>query len=141
VRATLPIAVLVTTLKRTTALTVAVVLLGVSAMVALGYRATAATERELANVSYFRSVLGAVLEMGEKTREHWIPKEPFPGQKPAKDCNPRLREQPINGGCWVGVIGDPPCGDLFRHGNVCYRPVAADPAKPVGVFPRVPGQP
>jgi hypothetical protein len=115
--------------------------MGVGSMVALGCRATAATEREMANRSYFQAVLGALLDLGKKTEELWIPKDAFPGQKLAKDCDPRAGEVAINGGCWVGVIGvNPPCGILFRHGDICYRPVSADPQKPVGVFPAVPGQ-
>jgi DNA-binding transcriptional regulator YiaG len=144
VRATLPIAALVKTLKRGAALVVVVVLLGVSAMVALGYRVAAATERELAQVSYFRSVLGTLLKLGKKTDELWIPKDAFPGQKLAKDCDASLGEEPINGGCWVPVDPRrmaPPCGKLFRHGDTCYRPVSADPAKPVGVVPGAPSNP
>ncbi len=91
--------------------------------------------------AYLRAALSALLEMGKKSQENWIPKEPFPGQKLAKDCRAGLREQAINGGCWVHVVGDPPCGELFRHGNGCYRPVSADPEKPVGMAPAVPGQP
>jgi hypothetical protein len=84
----------------------------------------------------------AAMDMGKKEeKELWIPKEPAPWQKLAKDCNPRLREEPINGGCWVRVYGDPPCQDLFRHGNACYRPVAADPNKPVGMSRSMPVQP
>jgi len=88
----------------------------------------------------FRSYLGAVAQMGKKTQdaqENWIPKEPLPFQKLEKDCDrEQLREEPINGGCWVEMKGGAPCGKLlFRHGDKCYRPVAADPTKPVGLFP------
>jgi hypothetical protein len=79
-----------------------------------------------------RAALGALVNMGKKTEEHWIPKDPAPWQKLAKDCDRELREEPINGGCWVEVVGPPPCGKLFRNGDKCYRPVAADPSKPVG---------
>jgi len=82
-----------------------------------------------------RAYLGAVLEMGKK-EENWIPKEPLPFQKLAKDCKASLGETVINGGCWVQVGNmAPPCGEIFRYGNACYRPVSADPTKPVGLFP------
>jgi hypothetical protein len=89
-----------------------------------------------------RAYLGAVAQLGKKTEENWVPKEPLPFQKLAKDCKASLGEKAINGGCWFAskdVL--PPCGELFRHEDTCYRPVAADPLKPVGMAPGVPGQP
>jgi len=87
-----------------------------------------------------RAALSA-LDMGKKAEtEFWIPKEPYPWQK-TKDCNPDLGERLINGGCWAGMVDvKPPCKLLFRHGDICYRPVAADPNKPVGMLPDNPGQ-
>jgi hypothetical protein len=136
-----PITALVRTIKLSAVLIVTVMLMGFGTLFALGFRTTAATEREMANVSYLRALLGALLDLGKKNEELWIPKDPFPGQKLAKDCDPRLGEQAINGGCWVGIVGvKPPCGILFRHGDICYRPVSADPQKPVGIFPTTPAQ-
>jgi hypothetical protein len=85
----------------------------------------------------------ALLDMGKKEeKELWIPKAPAPWQKLEKDCKASLGETAINGGCWVKVADmAPPCGEIFRHGNACYRPVAADPMKPVGMAPAAPGQP
>lgn len=39
----------------------------------------------------------------------------------------------IYGNCWLNVGAvKPPCGRFaFRHGDKCYRPIAADPKKPV----------
>jgi len=88
-----------------------------------------------------RAYLGAVAQFGKKVEENWIPKQPLPFQKD-KDCDRSLGEVAINGGCWAAIdprISPPPCGKLFRHGDTCYRPVAADPTKPVGLFPGVPG--
>jgi hypothetical protein len=103
--------------------------------------ATGASEVYAAGV---RAVLGALLDLGKKEvkeKEFWIPKDPFPFQKLEKDCNPDLGESPINGGCWVQVANmAPPCKLLFRHGNACFRPVSADPNKPVGMFPDSSGQ-
>lgn len=85
-----------------------------------------------------RAALAALLDMGKKTeaKELWIPKDPFPWQKLAKDCEPKLGEVAINGGCWFRSADvKPPCELLFRHGDSCYRPIAADPTKPVGLFP------
>ncbi|HLL52467.1 MAG TPA: hypothetical protein VK447_02915 [Myxococcaceae bacterium] len=85
----------------------------------------------------------AALDMGKKAdKEFWIPKEPFPWQKPENDCDRSLGEEPINGGCWVYIYAvKPPCGKLFRHEDRCYRPVSADPTKPVGMFRVAPDQP
>ncbi|HLL52899.1 MAG TPA: hypothetical protein VK447_05090 [Myxococcaceae bacterium] len=91
--------------------------------------------------AYLRAVLSSLLDMGKKTEELWIPKNPYPGQKLANDCNPKVGEEPINGGCWVWIAAvPPPCGELFRHRDRCYRPVAADPTKPVGMLRDAPGQ-
>ncbi|HLL54602.1 MAG TPA: helix-turn-helix domain-containing protein [Myxococcaceae bacterium] len=146
-------------LKVTAAIVISTVVLGVGAMIALAFHAYAAPERDLARVTQpppvrgvatgvtgrgfdLRTFLGALLNLGKKVQENWIPKEPFPGQKDAKDCDPDLGETPINGGCWVPIRNMvPPCAKLFRHGDGCYRPVSADPQKPVGVFPDVPHQP
>ncbi|HLL82977.1 MAG TPA: helix-turn-helix domain-containing protein, partial [Longimicrobium sp.] len=135
VNATIPIASLAKTMKRGVALIVAVVVLGVSAMAALAYRAAssghALASARLPPVSdaatgahgapgieaYLRAVLGTLLDLGKKVEENWIPKSPYPGQKLEKDCDRSLGETPINGGCWVPVAPSlmaPPCGKLFR---------------------------
>jgi len=73
------------------------------------------------------------VEMGEKAPpEKWIPQHPFADQK-VPPCDAGLYEEPIGGGCWLWVgAANPPCGRLFRSGDKCYRPIAADPKKPVG---------
>ncbi len=90
-----------------------------------------------------QSVLGMETEqMGKKeVLDQPIPNFTLPGQK-VEPCNPGLGEKAINGNCWAGPFKDiqPPCGLLFRSGNECYRPVAADPQKPVGLTP-INGQP
>jgi len=51
-------------------------------------------------------------------------------------CDAEWGEVAIYGNCWVGVVDvKPPCGRLFRHGDICYRPAAADPKKPIGPAP------
>lgn len=79
-------------------------------------------------------------ELGEKLPpEQYVPSKLLPYQKPPP-CLTEAREEEINGGCWQQVVGKPPCGRmLFRNGDTCYRPIAADPQKPV-VTPRLPGQ-
>jgi hypothetical protein len=90
--------------------------------------------------AYLMAVLGSLLDMGKKVEENWIPKTPYPGQKLEKDCDRRLGEVAINGGCWVYIYDvKPPCELLFRHGDKCYRPASADPTKPVGMIRDVPG--
>lgn len=58
-----------------------------------------------------------------------VPKQTLPHQKVAP-CDAGLGEVSIYGNCW-GAMADvkPPCGRIFRYGDKCYRPVAADPAK------------
>ena len=73
---------------------------------------------------------------GEKPLDQAVPKSTLPGQAVAP-CNAEAGEVAINGNCWANM-GDlkPPCGRLaFRQGDKCYRPVAADPKKPVGPAP------
>ena len=75
-------------------------------------------------------------EMGEKPRvplNQSVPLKPFPGQK-VPPCDAGVGETPINGGCWAGPFENmkPPGGRLYRSGDSCYRPIAADPKKPVG---------
>jgi len=86
-------------------------------------------------------------KMGEKKApappeqpEFWVPKDPLPEQKLAP-CNPAAGETDLNGHCWVKVADmKPPCQQLYRYGNACYRPVAASPRKSVGDS-RVPQKP
>jgi hypothetical protein len=72
---------------------------------------------------------------GEKPLDQTVPKWTLPGQRVAP-CDAGLGEVAINGNCWANQ-GDvkPPCGRLFRHGDKCYAPVAADPKKPIGPTP------
>jgi len=89
------------------------------------------------------TLLGAIAsgEMGKKApEEQFIPDGPLPGQK-RPPCDDGLGEDDVNGGCWGSMAKvKPPCGRLFRHGDLCYRPIAADPSKPVGLVPKRPGQ-
>lgn len=73
--------------------------------------------------------------MGEKPLDQPIPVKLLPGQK-APPCDTDIGEKAINAGCWAWQ-GDakPPCGRIFRHGDKCYRPIAADPSKPVEPTP------
>jgi len=91
-----------------------------------------------------RAFLGAFVspEMGKKApEEQLIPDKPLPGQK-LPPCEPRLGEAELKGGCWGDMTHSvkPPCGLLFRHGDGCYRPIAADLSKGVGLASQVPGQ-
>jgi len=90
----------------------------------------------------FRNFLGALLspELGKKApEEQFIPDKPLPGQK-LPPCESRLKEDAISGGCWAKMAYPPPCELLFRYGDACYRPIAADPLKPMGLAPQAPGQ-
>ena len=72
-------------------------------------------------------------ELGKKApAEKWIPPEPFPEQARGP-CKASLGEIAINGGCWVRIdYVKPPCGDLFRNGDSCYRPILEAPKQPLG---------
>ena len=88
---------------------------------------------------------GSLLAMGEKVPERRydqpIPTFTLPGQKVAP-CDAELGEVAIHGNCWAwqGAV-KPPCGRIFRHGDKCYRPIAADPQKPVEPAPDRPSAP
>jgi hypothetical protein len=77
-----------------------------------------------------RSLIDKAAEWGEKPLDQPIPVKTLPGQKVAP-CDARWGEEAINGNCWVWIAAvKPPCGLLFRQGDKCYRPVAAEPKKP-----------
>jgi len=91
-----------------------------------------------------QSLLGAIAAaqtgdntMGPKPIDNPTPSKPLPLQK-APPCLKEAGEREIGGGCWVYIADvKPPCGRyLFRSGDACYRPVAADPTKPVGLLPK-----
>jgi hypothetical protein len=68
--------------------------------------------------------------------ENWLPSEPLDGQRPPP-CDEGLGQEAISGGCWYGSDKvKPPCGRLYRKGDRCFVPVAADPKQPVGDDPR-----
>jgi len=83
---------------------------------------------------------GSLLAIGDpgglkRPAEQKVPMSTLPGQRVAP-CDAEAGEEAIYGNCWVGVVSvKPPCGRLFRHGDICYRPVAADPKKSVGPAP------
>lgn len=82
-----------------------------------------------------QALLGAVTgQVGEKVVDQPIPGQLLPGQK-LPPCLGEAGEVALNGGCWTWIAAvKPPCGRyLFRNGDRCYRPVAADPTKPVGL--------
>jgi hypothetical protein len=66
---------------------------------------------------------------GVRPAEQEVPRKTLPGQKVAP-CDEGLRQEAIYGNCWIPIVGAPPCGRLFRHGDKCYAPVAAEPKKP-----------
>ncbi|HLL54291.1 MAG TPA: helix-turn-helix transcriptional regulator [Myxococcaceae bacterium] len=74
-------------------------------------------------------------ELGKTPAEKWVPPEPMQGQAPPP-CDEAFAEKAINGGCWQRTDVKPPCGKLWRHGDSCYRPIAADPKQPLGDEPR-----
>jgi hypothetical protein len=76
------------------------------------------------------SLLAAVAWGEKMPAEQQVPKKTLPGQKVAP-CDAELGEVAINGNCWAAQADvKPPCGRLFRHGDKCYRPIAAEPKKP-----------
>jgi len=84
---------------------------------------------------------GGLLAIGDpggrpqRPAEQQVPRSTLPGQRVAP-CDAEWGMEAIYGNCWVksGSVR-PPCGRLFRHGDACYIPVAADPKKPVGPAP------
>jgi hypothetical protein len=82
---------------------------------------------------FLRAFRSETPDMGEKPpAERYIPKEPLPGQKLAP-CDPEAGQEAFSGACWGRMDVKPPCGrKLYRGGNSCYLPIAADPLVPVG---------
>jgi hypothetical protein len=76
---------------------------------------------------------GAILAApawGEKPLDQPIPVKTLPGQK-VEPCDVGVGEVAINGNCWTLISAvKPPCGRLFRQGDACYRPIAAEAKKP-----------
>jgi len=73
----------------------------------------------------------------KRPAEQQVPRSTLPGQKVAP-CDVEGGEVAINGNCWMRIADvKPPCGccKLFRHGDSCYRPMAADPKKPAAPAP------
>jgi len=83
---------------------------------------------------------GGLLAIGDpgglkRPAEQQVPRSTLPGQRVAP-CDAEWGEVAIYGNCWVALRDvKPPCGRLFRHEDVCYRPVAADPRKIIGPAP------
>jgi len=77
-----------------------------------------------------QAVLPALLSFGRA-----MPKTPLSGQR-KPPCERGERE--INGGCWVGPIGDetPPCGDtMFDYAGRCYKVSVDMPRQPTSDQP------
>ena len=77
---------------------------------------------------------GALLALSDpgggpkRPAEQQVPVKTLPGQKVAP-CDAELAQEAIHGDCWAWMGMTPPCGRLFRHGDKCYAPVAAEPKK------------
>ena len=89
-----------------------------------------------------QALLGAVSDqqMGSKVVDMAMPGKPLPNQK-LPPCLAEAYEKELNGGCWTRIYdAKPPCGRYLFHGaeEGCYRPIAADPQKPVGLLPEAP---
>jgi len=91
-----------------------------------------------------QALLGAITAqwMGSKAAvDMSLPSQPLPYQK-VPPCLEEAGERSINGACWFGSKDSkPPCGRYLFHGpDGCYRPVAADPQRPVGLQPATSGE-
>ena len=76
------------------------------------------------------AILASPAAWGEKQLDQPIPVKTLPGQR-AAPCDAGIGQEELNGNCWMLVSKvKPPCGRLFRQGDSCYIPVAAEPKKP-----------
>jgi hypothetical protein len=76
------------------------------------------------------AILATPAAWGEKPLDQPIPVKTLPGQRVAP-CDTGIAQVEINGNCWLRVADlKPPCGRLFRRGDSCYIPVAAEAKKP-----------
>jgi len=73
-------------------------------------------------------------EAGEVLAQHTVPARPEKGWK-KPPCNKAMEEYPINGACWQATPRKPPCGPLYEHGGMCYRPIAVMPRAPSALEP------
>jgi serine/threonine protein kinase len=63
-----------------------------------------------------------------------MPRQPFPWQK-KPPCE--RGETAINGGCWFGPSGKPPCGPrAYDYSDGCYVPMSDPPRAPTSEDPR-----
>ena len=77
-----------------------------------------------------RTLLDMPANWGEKPLDQTVPNWTLPGQKVAP-CDAEWGQVAIYGNCWFASRDvKPPCGRLFRHGDACYAPVAAESKKP-----------
>lgn len=61
--------------------------------------------------------------------ERLIPDAPEPWQK-KPPCDEEQDERAINGACWQATSRRPPCGPLWRNGDICLRPIAKSKPQP-----------
>lgn len=59
-----------------------------------------------------------------------VPTAPEPWMK-APPCDSNLEEYPINGACWQATPRRPPCGQLRRWKDGCYRPLRKPETPPI----------
>jgi len=68
-----------------------------------------------------------------------MPRKPFPGQYrvDAQGKCKGKRETSINGGCWIRLHGDAPCGeDAYEWKGACYWPSMPSAKEPSSTVPR-----
>lgn len=63
-----------------------------------------------------------------------IPATPEPWQK-RPPCDEEQDERLIGGACWQATSRRPPCGTLYRHQELCVRPIAKAKPRPVSEPP------
>jgi hypothetical protein len=142
-------------LKVGAAVVVAVVVLGITAMVALGYRnlasrpgaTTTGVAGEAASAagaarrdSYrLRDGIASKTDMGDRKKTgRPMPHKALPHQAvhPCQD-----EEKELYGSCWMGPFKgiEAPCPpNLYQEAGECYAPVAADPNVPLGAATQAP---
>jgi hypothetical protein len=67
--------------------------------------------------------------------DQFVPTSPEEWQK-KPPCDPEQDERQINGACWQATSRKPPCGPLWRHQELCVRPIAKAKPHPVSGEPQ-----
>lgn len=77
-----------------------------------------------------KALTASAPDAGASEKNLLVPPKPDSWMK-KPPCDEGMDERPINGACWQGTSKHPPCGELYRWGEGCYRPLIPPKKEPV----------